>query len=139
MQRMDVSICLITKGDTYILQQRENDPAKGAAGLIGAFGGKIETNETPVEAVCRELSEETSLRPLTEDFDYLGDVNVVSDRNHEPVHIMARVFRLLLAPDTDIQALDGELARITAAEVQRTTSKLTPATQAAFEQFIERE
>lgn len=136
---MDVSICLITEGDTYILQQREGDPARGAAGLIGAFGGKIETNETPVEAVCRELGEETSLRPLTEDFEYLGDVEVISDRDHEPVQIMARVFRLLLAPETEIRAFDGELVRISAAEVQHNIPKLTPATQAAFEQLIERE
>lgn len=135
MLSMDVSICLITQGDTYILQQREDDPAKGAAGLIGAFGGKIESGESPVEAVCRELSEETTLEPSTEDFEYIGEVTVVADRDHEPVHIIAKVFRLLMPPEQVIQAQEGELVRLTLAAA-RASTRLTPATQAAFEQYI---
>lgn len=136
---MDVSICLISQGDTYILQRRADNAAKGAAGLIGAFGGKIETGESPVEAVCRELSEETSLRPTTDDFDYLGKVEVISDRDHRPVLIMASVFRLLLPPHVGVVASEGNVVNIAKSETITLASEMTPATKAAFVQYVEGE
>lgn len=137
MTSMDVSIGFIKQNDTYILQRRSADPEKGAAGLIGAFGGKIEPGESPVEAVCRELSEETSLRPSTEDFEFLGQVSVIADRNHQPVQIMAHVFRISIPQNQAIQAYEGELVVLTSDEAHtQYHQELTPATCAAFEQII---
>lgn len=57
MREVHIAMCLIRQEDHYLLQHRLGDAMIGAAGLIGCFGGKIEDNETPEQAVCRELYE----------------------------------------------------------------------------------
>lgn len=61
MNHIEVAIVFILKEGRYLLQLRGNDPYKGAAGLIGGFGGKIEPGETAIQAAKRELEEETTL------------------------------------------------------------------------------
>lgn len=133
---MDVSIGLIEKGDAYVLQLRPNVATIGAAGLIGAFGGRIEPGESPIEAVCRELSEETSLKPSTEDFSHLGNVQVIADRGGKPLQVKAEVFRIAIGPEEQVIAFDGEVVCMTRAEADENAHRLTPATKAAFEQFL---
>ncbi len=135
MRSIEVSIGLIQRNDTYLLQRRPDIGEKGAAGFIGAFGGTIEEGESPLEAVCRELSEETSLRPSTEDFKELGNVTVISDRDNLPVRIAATVFRLVIASETIVTTDEGELVEMTYDELQKNVHRLTPATKAAFEQL----
>ena len=136
MERMEVSIGFIEQGETYLLQLRPNVSTIGAAGLIGAFGGRIEPGESPVEAVCRELSEETSLKPSTEDFSYLGTVVVTAYRQQQPLHITANVYRIITDPTEKVTAFDGEVVRMTRQQVDERADQLTPATRAAFEQFL---
>ena len=136
MRTIEVSIGLIEQDGTYLLQRRVGDPSKGAIGLIGAFGGKVEKGESPVEAVCRELSEETTLSPTTEDFKLLGNVEVVSDRDLEPVKIMAHAFRLVIAPSQPVAAREGEIVRFNRKEAEENSEHLTPATRAAFEHYM---
>lgn len=136
MKRLDVSICLIEQNGAYILQRRKAEPTKGASGLIGAFGGKIEFGESPVEAICRELSEETSLRPSTENFDFIGHVDVISDRDLKRVQIIANVFKITIPDAVTIVAIEGELVRMVHNEALENRSELTPATRAVFEQLI---
>lgn len=47
--------------DGVVVLQRRTDDAPANAGLLGHFGGRVETGETFDEAIRRELSEETSL------------------------------------------------------------------------------
>ena len=136
MERMEVSIGFIEQGETYLLQLRPNVSTIGAAGLIGAFGGRIELGESPVEAVCRELTEETSLRPSTEDFSYLGTVEVTAYRQQQPLRVTANVFQIGIAPTENVSATDGEVVRITRQQADEQSDQLTPATRAAFEQFL---
>lgn len=68
----------------YFLQRRDKDPAKGAAGLIGSFGGKIEANETAIMAAKRELEEETSLIIQQQRLKKLGTTTVISDYRLRP-------------------------------------------------------
>lgn len=133
---MEVSIGFIKQGDAYLLQLRPNVPTIGAAGLIGAFGGRIEPGESPVEAVCRELREETSLKPSTEDFSYLGTVTVTAYRQQQPLQVTANVFRIAIAPTEKVTATDGEVVRMTRRQADERIDHLTPATKAAFEQFL---
>jgi 8-oxo-dGTP pyrophosphatase MutT (NUDIX family) len=133
---MEVSIGFIKQGETYLLQLRPDLPTIGAAGLIGAFGGRIEPGESPVEAVCRELREETSLKPSTEDFSYLGTVNVTAYKQQQPLQVSAKVFRIGIAPTENVTATDGEVVSMTRAQADENIDRLTPATRAAFEQFL---
>lgn len=136
MERMEVSIGFIKQGDTYLLQLRPNVTTIGAAGMTGAFGGRIEPGESPVEAVCRELSEETSLKPSTENFSYLGTVEVTAYRQQQPLQITANVFLVGIEPTENVIATDGEVVRMTRQQADDCADQLTPATRAAFEQFL---
>ncbi|NLL91642.1 MAG: 8-oxo-dGTP diphosphatase [Ruminococcaceae bacterium] len=50
-------LCLVYNEDEYLLQHRDRDDYKGYV----LPGGHIETNESIVDAVIREIKEETSL------------------------------------------------------------------------------
>ncbi len=136
MRTLQIAFCLIEQGDLWHLQLRDGDPKIGAAGLIGSFGGKIEENEDPLLAICRELREETSLAPLEDQLRFLGIVEVVSDHQLEPVKVVCHVYQLSLDPDMEITALEGQLTTIAKAEAHIHLHRMTPGTRACFEQYI---
>ncbi|MBT3415844.1 MAG: NUDIX domain-containing protein [Nitrospina sp.] len=53
----------------YVLHLRDNKPNLLAAGKWSLIGGEIEGNETPLEAVKREVAEELTIWP--QEFKYL--------------------------------------------------------------------
>jgi len=57
-----VHAVLILDGN-YILQLRDSKPDIAASGQWGLFGGRIDTGETPLEAIKREVYEELSIKP----------------------------------------------------------------------------
>jgi 8-oxo-dGTP pyrophosphatase MutT (NUDIX family) len=136
MRRIEISIGFLEQDGAYLLQRRAPHAALGAAGLTGAFGGQIELGESPLEAVCREVGEETSLNPSTEDFRYLGALEVISDRDHEPVQICAEVYIHAVPANISVKAFDGELVRITRAEADLNPDSFTPATKEAFRMYL---
>jgi len=52
-----VSVIILLKEDKLLIQHRAED-AKRSPGLWGLFGGGIEEDETPLDAVFRETKEE---------------------------------------------------------------------------------
>lgn len=136
MRRLEICLGLLQQNGTYLLQRRGDDPRIGAAGLIGAFGGKIEAGESPNEAVARELGEETSIATFPERFTYIGQIEVASDHQLEPVMISAHVFQLVLADGVRVTTDEGELVRLTKENALRDKHLLTPATKALFEELI---
>jgi 8-oxo-dGTP pyrophosphatase MutT (NUDIX family) len=134
-----IVMALIGQGDNYVLQRRDINPNIGAAGLVGCFGGKIEEGETPQEAAAREISEETNLRPKPEDLSFIGEVNVASDRNGQPIQVNSQVFRLTVDPSAEIVAADGERVLYAKDNAGSHLSEMTPATRATFKQFILKE
>ena len=52
------SHAILLLGEKYILQLRENKPDIAAPGQWSLFGGKKKTDETPLEAILREIREE---------------------------------------------------------------------------------
>jgi 8-oxo-dGTP pyrophosphatase MutT (NUDIX family) len=132
MREIKAAITFIEQGPQYLLQLRDGDPRKGAAGLIGAFGGKIEPGETEIRAAQRELGEETSLTASIADLEYRGEVTVISDRDLLPARITATVFRLIILESIKVVAYDGQLVRMTAKEILTQPHRMTPATLAAY-------
>jgi 8-oxo-dGTP pyrophosphatase MutT (NUDIX family) len=129
MRELEIVLGLIQQGDNFIFQRRLNERRVGAAGLIGCFGGKIEPGETKAEAVAREIDEETTLVTLPEDWEQLTDVEVMSDRDNEPVRVYGTAFVYTLLPGQKIQAKEGELVVIPKGQCANPELPLTPATK----------
>lgn len=55
---------ILTLSGNYILQLRDNNPNISAPGQWSLFGGKIENNETPRQAIIREIYEELLLKNI---------------------------------------------------------------------------
>lgn len=58
---MDCASMIVKNNKEYLLQLRDNNPAIPFPNTWGLFGGKIESHETPEEAVFREFKEETGI------------------------------------------------------------------------------
>ena len=58
-----VSIFLQSNDDSYLLQLRENIPSIIYPGCWGLFGGTMEEEESPHDAIVRELQEEIHYVP----------------------------------------------------------------------------
>lgn len=136
MRKLAVAIGLIQQEEKYFLQFRDGDPKIGAAGLIGCFGGKIDSGEEPIDAICRELSEETSLRPQMHEVKLIGTVNVTSDHQLELVEVTAHVFHVPIEASIVIKTNEGGLVEITYTEAMESLEKMTPATRAVFEELL---
>ncbi len=136
MRKLTIAMAVIEQAEEYLLQLRSGDPAIGSAGLKGCFGGKVEEGEKPLDAVCRELAEETSLTGLgPKNVRYLGSYDVVSDHKLEMVEVHAEVFGLQLESEIVVRAHEGMLVRMTLQDILEDKASLTPATRAYFEQL----
>lgn len=136
MRRLEIALCVIRQGGSYLLQFRNGDPKIGGAGLVGFFGGKINEGEEALFAVCRELSEETSLTPRAEDIRELGRVEVISDHQLEEVQVFAHVFHLPVDEALGVTAHEGELIRWVHNEALENRHRMTTGTRAIFEQIL---
>ncbi len=103
-----VVVFVLPSGEVVL--QRRTDDAPYAPGLLGCFGGAIEGDESPDDAVRREIGEETSLDPrdlqLTK-----RDVVVVPASDDHPA---TRALHVYVCP---IPAADFEVYEGVAAEV----------------------
>jgi 8-oxo-dGTP pyrophosphatase MutT (NUDIX family) len=138
MREIKIALALITRGDNYFLQLRGDNPRIGGARLIGCFGGKIEEGETPLQAVSREVSEETTIAPNIERFTHIGSVAVTSDHDLEQVKIEAEVFKLVLEPSETFEATEGKVVVMTHREASVSTDKMTTGTRACFDHLVDR-
>jgi len=60
--KVETAHAILRLQDKYILQLRDDSPKIASCGQWSLFGGKIESGETPLEAIKRELFEELSIR-----------------------------------------------------------------------------
>jgi 8-oxo-dGTP pyrophosphatase MutT (NUDIX family) len=132
MRKLEIALAMLRQGDDYLLQQRGNIPEIGGAGLIGCFGGKIESNETPAHAVAREVKEEVSIDIETLIFQRIGRVKVISDHKLEAVSVTAEVYLAQVPTDANVSAKEGELVRLPLDQIQSQMSFMTTGTRQAF-------
>lgn len=114
------------------MQLRNGEAKIGGAGLIGCFGGKINDDEDPLSTFCREIVEETSLKPKPEEVKKLGMVNVESDHQLEPVQVTGHVFHWEFKGKKAPKITEGELVTMTLEEALNNLERMTTGTRAAF-------
>lgn len=56
-----VVLAILTVGDRYALQHRDDDPRVASPGCWALFGGGLHDGETPRQAIRREIDEELGL------------------------------------------------------------------------------
>lgn len=133
MSELRIAICVIEQDNKYLLQYRNGDSSIGAADLFGCFGGKIEEDETPEQAMVRELSEETNLSINLDELESIGEVRVKSDYKNKPIKVLAYVFHTLVQSIDKVESKEGMLYSIHKDKIQEYYDKMTPATKAVFQ------
>lgn len=110
-----VAALLIHEDGRYIMQLRDGKPDIFFPGHWGCFGGAIEQDESPLDALRRELREEieldvTDARQFTKfDFDFSPVGYATVSRFYFEVDVADSDFRnLVLHEGADIQAFRGD-------------------------------
>ncbi|MEO8007157.1 MAG: NUDIX domain-containing protein [Betaproteobacteria bacterium] len=110
-----VASLLIQEDGRYIMQLRDGKPGIFYPGHWGCFGGAVEPDETPIDALRRELCEEiefempeaTRFTQFDFDFSPLGYSKV--SRIYFEVRVPDAAFRrFVLHEGADVQAFRGE-------------------------------
>jgi len=79
--------CIVLTHDNRILLQYRPDNWRTFPGMLATFGGHIETNESPLNAIVRELYEELGATAKPDDLISLGAVTEVITQHTELVHL----------------------------------------------------
>lgn len=136
MRVVNIAMAMIVQNGHYYLQERTGPKEIGASGLVGCFGGKINKGESALQAIIRELPEETNITAKPGDLRQLDKFQVDSDHRHEPVKVNVIVFELILPDGFIVKAKEGELVVWTRAQIQQNENQLTPATKQHFRKYI---
>lgn len=123
------AVAIIETDDCYLTEQRPNIPGRLAhSGRIGLFGGHVEPNQTPYDAIRAELDQELGLQfigPLR----LLGVTDVDSqDRFGNPARRRVSLFHITIDSETNIEMkVPGEIIKIPKAAdgVEQFKNKLT--------------
>lgn len=132
MRPIDIAMADIVQGDRHLLQLRNHDPNKPAAGLIGFFGGQREAGETYRQAVKRELREETTLVIDENRLRVVGSFTTTMQHNGKSLDIVGRCYRLEVPIGTEIKAKEGEIVTMTTTALTGRTAEMSPATKAVI-------
>lgn len=73
---MQVVGCILEQGGKFVLPHRHAHKPEG--NTWGLPSGKVEAGETPLEAITRELFEETGHKASSDDFELLGSHDFIS-------------------------------------------------------------
>lgn len=79
--------CLVISQDNHIVLQKRGRDWQRFPDYLCEFGGRIENNESPVQAMIRELHEELGTRVLTDDLIFLGAITEDTTNHTELVYL----------------------------------------------------
>ena len=139
---LKVSMAFIAEADRYFFEQRTKGRANGALGKIGCFGGEIKIDETPREAVHREviIEEVAGLEDFSPEkfWRFKGTLEVDSDRDNQPVKVEAHVYKLLLpfGYGDKISAPNSIWLKVDELQLALENHQLTPATEMACVEYL---
>ena len=141
MARVTIAMADIVQEGMHFLQHRSHAPNKPAANLIGFFGGKVEEedNESFLEAIAREIGEETTLEPQLSDFTRLGTFATELVHNDKVIVIEGECFRIEVPPGVIIDSREGDIVRIPNGQLPRYVEVMSPATVEVVTKYYDKE
>ena len=84
---MHLADCVIVTKDNRLLLQMRPADWKKHAGVVNLFGGHVEEGEAVIQALIRELAEETGAQAQERDILFIGAVSESFTSHTELVHI----------------------------------------------------
>ncbi len=82
-----VGAIILTHDNKFLLQKIINARTFFSVGYITTFGGKVETNEAPIEALKRELNEELGAKVGVDESIYIGAITEKVTKHTELIYI----------------------------------------------------
>ena len=79
--------CVVLTQDSKLYMQRRPENWGKHAGVVNIFGGHVESGETPMQAVVRELNEETGALIKEQDILFVGAITESWTHHTEIVHV----------------------------------------------------
>jgi 8-oxo-dGTP diphosphatase len=79
--------CMILSKDRKILLQQRGNNWQKHPGYLSEFGGRIEENETPMEALVRELQEELGAKVNPDEVVSLGEITEAIANHAELIYV----------------------------------------------------
>lgn len=103
--KTEVSIAIIENDNGHLLfQLRKKDPYAAHLGLVG---GKIENGETNIDALCREVEEETGL--IVEQMTFLGRVIEHLTQQDKSAEVILHIFHIFTNGNLTASLSEGEV------------------------------
>lgn len=129
--KLEVAIAMLRQNDTYLLQRRTmSQRSLGGAVLIGCFGGKRNPQETYLQAIVREIGEETNLSLEPGQYTCIDHVDVPADATTGSQAVHGEVYAADVPAAFQVVAYDGELVRMGLQEMYENRDQLAPVTRA---------
>ena len=115
---LQIAMALLIQEGKYVVQKRDDIPTIAEPGKLSLWGGALEGNETPEEAVIREIKEETGVIVPAESLKLLIAYETIgrSPRTNG-LPVMAHLYAVEINSDVVIECFEGQsLERITSAQ-----------------------
>lgn len=128
---------LIDMNGNLLLQRRDNIPHIIQPGKVGLFGGHREGEETFLECVVREITEEISQHIPAERFQHLFSLDD-ADPERPGGHLRGEFFVAYNIPTDALVITEGKLLIVLLDAIGKMRSELTPVTLLALNAFMSR-
>lgn len=128
---------LVDIGGRLLLQRRDNIPGIAQPDKIGLFGGHLEGNETFLECVVREISEEISHHVPPERFQHLLSLDC-ADPEVAGGHVRGEFFIARDIPADALVITEGKLQIVHPDAIAELRGELTPVAILAIEAMSSR-
>ena len=129
---------LIDANGNLLLQRRDNVPHIVQPGKVGLFGGHREGEETFLECVVREITEEITQHIPAERFQHLFSLDG-ADPEIPGGHLRAEFFVAYDVPTDALAITEGKLLIVPADAILEMQAELTPSTLLALNALMSRQ
>jgi len=130
-----IAVVILKLPDGKVVFQRRDQGARISSGLLGYFGGQIEPDEIPDDAIKRELGEETSLDISKLSMRFLGSFELSAQQTRAPEDRTFFLYETFI-PDLNFKVREGERAEAYTKAEALSRGDLTVSAQYIIKNFV---